>query len=185
MKGMINLKELFKLFVTFAKIGGITFGGGIAMLPMLERELVEKNHWTDENELLDYYAIGQCTPGIIAVNVATFVGYKRKGILGGIVSTLGMVFFPIIIISIIAFFISNLLHYEIVGHFLNGVRVVVAAIICNAVVNMAKKSVKSLLTFAVAIVSFLLSFLFSLSPILLVILSAFAGLFLVKGGEEK
>lgn len=177
------MKELFKLFITFAKIGGITFGGGIAMLPMFERELVKKNDWIDENELLDYYAIGQCTPGIIAVNTATFVGYKRKGILGGIVATMGMIFFPIIIISIIAFFISNLLNYEIVGHFLNGVRVVVAAIICNAVRDMAKKSVKSWLTFGVAIITFLLSFLFSISPVLMVVLSALAGLFIVKGGE--
>ena len=179
------MEELFKLFVTFAKIGGITFGGGIAMLPILERELIEKNDWVDENELLDYYAIGQCTPGIIAVNTATFVGYKRKGILGGIVATLGMVFFPIIIISIIAFFISNLLQYEVVGHFLNGVRVVVAAIICNAVYGMAKKSVKSLLTFIIAAVTLILSFFLSVSPVIFVISSAFAGLFIVKGGEEK
>ena len=185
MKGLIKLKELFKLFITFAKIGGITFGGGIAMLPMLERELIEKNGWVDENELLDYYAIGQCTPGIIAVNTATFVGYKRKGILGGIFATLGMVFFPIIIISIIAFFISNLLQYEIVGHFLNGVRVVVAAIICNAVYSMAKKSIKNIVTFIIAAITFFLSFFFSLSPVFFVILSALAGLFIVKEDKEK
>ena len=179
------MKELFKLFLSFAKIGGITFGGGIAMLPMLERELVQKNGWTTEDELLDYYAIGQCTPGIIAVNVATFVGYKRKGVIGSIFSTLGMIFFPLIIISIIAFFISNLLEYQIVGHFLNGVRVVVAAIICNAVINLGKKSIKSTITLSIAILTFLLSFLLSFSPILLVVLSTFAGLFLVKGGEEK
>ena len=155
------------------------------MLPMLERELIEKNGWVDENELLDYYAIGQCTPGIIAVNTATFVGYKRKGILGGIFATLGMVFFPIIIISIIAFFISNLLQYEIVGHFLNGVRVVVVAIICNAVYSMAKKSIKNVLTFVIAALTLILSFFLSVSPVIFVILSAFAGLFIVKGGEEK
>lgn len=179
------MKELIKLFTTFAKIGGITFGGGIAMLPILERELIEKNKWVEENELLDYYAIGQCTPGIIAVNTATFVGYKRKGILGGVFATLGMIFFPIVIISIIAFFISNLLQYEVIVHALNGVRVVVAAIICNAVYSMAKKSIKSALTAVIAIVIFLLSLLFSVSPVILVILSAFAGLFIVKGGEEK
>lgn len=179
------MKELLKLFITFAKIGGITFGGGIAMLPMLERELVKKNGWVDEKELLDYYAIGQCTPGIIAVNTATFVGYKRKGVLGGIVATLGMIFIPIIIITIIAIFIANLLHYEVVGHALNGIRVVVAAIICNAVRDMAKKSIKNQISFIIAIIAFLLSFIFSLSPILLIILSTLAGLFLVKGGEDK
>lgn len=182
---MIELKELLQLFITFAKIGGITFGGGIAMLPILERELIEKNDWVDENELLDYYAIGQCTPGIIAVNTATFVGYKRKGILGGIAATLGMVFFPIIIISIIAFFISNLLQYEFVGHFLNGVRVVVAAIISGAVYGMAKKSIKNVLTFIIAALTLIISFFFSLSPVFFVILSALAGLFIVKGDTEK
>lgn len=185
MKRMIFLKELWKLFVTFAKIGAITFGGGIAMLPILEREVVENNNWADETELLDYYAIGQCTPGIIAVNTATFIGYKRKGVIGGIVATLGMIFVPIIIISIIAYFISNLMQYEVVTHALNGIRVVVAAIICNAVYNMGKKSVKNMITLAVALVTFALSFFLSLSPILLVILSSLAGLFVVKGGEEK
>ena len=179
------MKELFLLFITFAKLGGITFGGGIAMLPLLEAEIIERRKWVDQNELLDYYAIGQCTPGIIAVNVATFIGYRRKGVIGSIVSTLGMIFFPIIIISIIAFFISNLMQFEIVTHALNGIRVVVAAIICNAVVNLAKKSIKGWLTALIAVIVFLLSFLLSLSPVLIVILSTFAGLFLVKGGNEQ
>ena len=179
------MKELFLLFITFAKLGGITFGGGIAMLPLLEAEIIERRKWVDQNELLDYYAIGQCTPGIIAVNVATFIGYRRKGVIGSIVSTLGMIFFPIIIISIIAFFISNLMQFEIVTHALNGIRVVVAAIICNAVVNLAKKSIKGWLTALIAVIVFLLSFLFSLSPVLIVILSTFAGLFLVKGGNKQ
>ena len=179
------MKELFKLFTTFAKLGGITFGGGIAMLPLLQREIVEKNRWADEAELLDYYAIGQCTPGIIAVNVATFIGYKRKGVIGSIVSTLGMIFFPLIIIGIIAYFISNILQYEIVRHALNGVRVVVAAIICNAVYGMLKKSVKGWLTALISVLAFALSFFLSVSPVILVILPALAGIFLVKGGGSK
>lgn len=79
------MKEYLKLFFTFAKIGCFTFGGGYAMLPLLQREIVEKNSWAEEEELMDYFAIGQCTPGIIAVNTATFIGYKRKGIIGGII----------------------------------------------------------------------------------------------------
>lgn len=181
----MKLKELLSLFITFAKIGGITFGGGIAMLPIMERELVQDRKWVDEDELLDYYAISQCTPGVIAVNTATFVGYKRKGVLGGIFATLGVVFVPLVLISIIAVFISNFLQYKIVFHALNGIRVVVAAIICNAVKDMAKKSVKSALTAVIAVVSFLLSFFLSVSPVIMVILSAFAGLFIVKGGEGK
>ena len=94
------MKELFKLFLTFAKVGCFTFGGGYAMLPLLQKEVVEKNNWATEEELMDYFAIGQCTPGIIAVNTSTFIGYKRKGIIGGIAATLGMVFPSIIIITI-------------------------------------------------------------------------------------
>lgn len=86
------LKELITLFLTFARIGGLTFGGGYAMLPMLQREIVERYHWATEEELADYYAIGQCTPGVIAVNTATFIGYRRRGVAGGVIATLGVAF---------------------------------------------------------------------------------------------
>lgn len=102
------MKEYLKLFFTFAKIGCFTFGGGYAMLPLLQREIVEKNSWAEEEELMDYFAIGQCTPGIIAVNTATFIGYKRKGIIGGIFATLGLIFPSLVIITIIAAFIRSL-----------------------------------------------------------------------------
>ena len=78
------MKELLDLYFAFFRIGGLTFGGGLTMLPMLKHELVEKKKWVTEDEILDYYAVGQCTPGIIAVNVATFVGYKKRGVIGGI-----------------------------------------------------------------------------------------------------
>ena len=107
-KGLVmKLKLLGTLFLTFAKIGVLTFGGGYAMLPILQRDVVETKHWATEEELMDYYAIGQCTPGIIAVNTATFIGSKRKGFLGGVVATLGMVFPSLVLISIIAAFINN------------------------------------------------------------------------------
>ena len=86
------MKELADLFVTFAKMGLFTFGGGYAMLPLLEREVVDNKKWATKEEIKDYYAVGQCTPGIIAVNVSTFVGYYQKGIVGGIIATLGVVF---------------------------------------------------------------------------------------------
>ena len=101
------MKKLFELFWVFAKIGVSTFGGGYAMLPILERELAEKKKWVTTEEIADYYAIGQCTPGVISVNTATFIGYKQKGILGGIVATLGIIFPSILIISIIASFIES------------------------------------------------------------------------------
>ena len=96
------MREYLELFWTFAKIGGVTFGGGYAMLPILQRECVDKRGWATEEELADYFAIGQCTPGIIAVNVSTFIGNKRKGVLGGIIATVGFTFFPIILLSLVA-----------------------------------------------------------------------------------
>ena len=78
------------LFVTFAKVGVMTFGGGYAMLPILQREVVDNKGWATEEELMDYFAIGQCTPGVIAVNTATFIGQKQRGIAGGILATLGV-----------------------------------------------------------------------------------------------
>ena len=101
------MKELINLFKAFAKVGVLTFGGGYAMLPILQREIVEKNNWATDEEIMDYYAIGQCTPGVIAVNTATFIGQKNKGVIGGIVATLGVIFPSIVIITIVAAFISN------------------------------------------------------------------------------
>ena len=109
------------LFLTFAKIGVCTFGGGYAMLPILQREVVEKKGWATEEELTDYFAIGQCTPGIIAVNTATFIGQKYKGILGGVLATLGVVFPSLIIITLIAAFLQNFASYPVVAHALAGI----------------------------------------------------------------
>ena len=92
--------ELIKLYITFFKLGIVNFGGGYAMLPLLERELADKRGWTTSEELADFYAVGQCTPGAIAVNVSTMIGYKRKGVLGGIAATLGFISPAFIIIFI-------------------------------------------------------------------------------------
>ena len=117
---MNKIKSLFQLFWTFFKIGGLTFGGGLTMLPMLERELVQHRKWVTSEELLDIYAIGQCTPGIIAVNTATFVGYKRDKISGGIASTLGMISPSLIIIILVAAFLKNFIDNVWVSHAMMG-----------------------------------------------------------------
>ncbi|MFR8165798.1 MAG: chromate transporter [Enterocloster sp.] len=132
------MNKLLDLFLTFARIGGLTFGGGYAMLPMLQKEVVEKRGWASEEELMDYYAIGQCTPGIIAVNTATFVGQKTAGIAGGIIATLGVVFPSPIIITIIAAFIQNFSDLAIVQNAFAGIRVCVCVPIFNAVVKLWK-----------------------------------------------
>ena len=126
------MKTLIDLFFTFCRIGGLTFGGGYAMLPMIQKEIVEEKKWATEEEVLDYYAVGQCTPGIIAVNTATFIGYKVQGIIGAIVATLGVVFPSLIIITIIAALLKNFASYAIIQHAFSGIRVVVIALIISA-----------------------------------------------------
>ena len=129
------------LFVTFAKMGAITFGGGMAMLPILQREVVYLRHWATEEELIDYYAIGQCTPGIIAVNTSTFIGQKRGGVVGGIVASLGMVFPSLVFISVIAGLISNFSDIAAVRNAFAGIQVCVCVLIFNATLKLLKKSV--------------------------------------------
>lgn len=181
------MKTLLKLFFTFAKIGAFTFGGGYAMLSILQKEIVDVNKWATEEELLDYYAIAQCTPGIIAVNTATFVGVKQKGVIGGIVATIGLVIPSIIIITIIAAFIKNFLDYEIVDHIFGGIKAAVAALIVDAVITIGKKSMIDKVCIGLAIVSFILSAVFSVSPVILVIGGAAVGLILKgrKRGKVK
>ncbi|MDE6588934.1 MAG: chromate transporter [Oscillospiraceae bacterium] len=131
----------FDLFLTFARIGVCTFGGGYAMLPILQRELVEKKKWAAEGELADYYAVGQCTPGIIAVNTATFVGRSQAGVAGGVFATLGLVFPSIVIIMVIAAFLQNFMDIPWVVHAFNGVRAGVVALIASSVIKLLKTSV--------------------------------------------
>ena len=135
------MQVLIDLFLTFAKVGVMTFGGGYAMLPILQREIVEKKGWATEDQLADYYAVGQCTPGIIAVNTATFVGQSQAGVLGGVLATLGIVFPSIVIITAIAAFLKGFMDLEVVGHAFNGVRAGVTALILASVIKLFKGAV--------------------------------------------
>ena len=151
------MNELFNLFFTFFKIGAVFFGGGYAMLPILTREFVEKRGWVTDDEINDYFAIGQVTPGLIAVNVATFLGNKRKGILGGIFATVGLVTVPVIIITIIAAVLTNFADIEIVKHAFAGIRVCVCVLILSAILKLWKKSVPDAATLVICIALFALS----------------------------
>ena len=135
--------ELLRMFLTFAKVGVMTFGGGYAMLPILQREIVEKHQWATDAELTDYFAIGQCTPGIIAVNTATFIGRKHQGILGGIVATLGVVFPSLVIITLIAAFLTNFADIPLVRNALAGVNACVVALIASSVLKLGKTTLKN------------------------------------------
>ena len=175
-EGGRGLKKLLTLFLTFAKVGVMTFGGGYAMLPILQREIVEGKHWADDEELADYFAVGQCTPGVIAVNTATFIGYKTKGVLGGVCATLGVVFPSLILITALAGVLTALAGYPAVQNAFAGIRVCVCVLIFNAVCRLWKKSVRDVLTFCVFLTVTVLSFVLDLSPVVYVLAAALLGL---------
>ena len=175
---------LAKLFLTFAKVGVMTFGGGMAMLPMLQREIVEKNGWAEEQELSDYFAIGQCTPGIIAVNTATFVGQKLAGVAGGIIATLGIVFPSLVIICIVAAFLGNIADVPAVQHAFAGVRVCVCVLILNAVVKLWKTTVVDWRAFIIFLAVLAGAVFTPLSPVVFVLLAAAAGI-IIKALEAR
>lgn len=170
------MKELFSLYTAFAKIGAVTFGGGYAMLPIIQRDIVEKRAWATKEEIADYYAIGQCTPGIIAINTATFVGYKRKGVPGGIIATLGFVTPALIIITIIAAVLSNFAHLAVVKNAFAGIRVCVCVLILNAVINLWKNSVTDAPSLLIFLAVAAVSIIFSVSPAVMVLLAGIAGI---------
>lgn len=173
------------MFLTFARIGGLTFGGGYAMLPILQREVVESKKWATEEELMDYFAIGQCTPGIIAVNTATFIGQKNKGIWGGIIATIGVVFPSLIIISLLAGVIEAFSHILWVQYAFGGIRVCVCVLIFNAVLKLFKKAVIDKVTLCIFLAVALGSCFTSLSPIIFVVLSAIISIIVkVMGGKK-
>ena len=130
------LRQLWELFYSFCIVGVTTFGGGYAMLPALQREIVEKKKWATDEEVMDWYAIGQCTPGVIAVNTATFVGEKQAGRIGGIVASLGVVFPSLVIITVIAAFIQGFADLPAVKNAFAGIRACVCVLILNAVVKL-------------------------------------------------
>lgn len=171
------MKTLVNLFLAFFKVGIITFGGGLSMLPMLERIIVKEKNWATQEELIDYYAVGQCTPGIIAVNTATFIGYKQKGILGAVAATFGMITPSLIIIVIIASFIKNFANMEIVQHIFSGIRITVAALVTDSVIKLWKSGIKDLFGILLFLVVFAVSVVFKLSPIYIVIASIILGIF--------
>lgn len=176
-----------ELLISFIKIGFLTIGGGYVMLPMMQSELIDKKHWITEEELLDYYAVGQSTPGIIAVNVATFVGYKKAGITGGIVATLGIISPSLIIITALAGVIQSIDQYPNVQKAMSGINVAVCALITDATLNFIKKGVKNFVTLLVLLVSFLLIYYVKVPSYLIVLGAAFLGTitYFVKNKMKK
>lgn len=185
------MKILFELFKSFFIVGILTFGGGYAMLPMLEREIVDKHNWVTMDELTNYFAIGQCTPGVIAVNTATFVGYKQKKTLGGIVATLGVITPSVVIILLLSGLISLVIDVAIVKSAFSGISVAVCALMINSLYKLAKTGIKDVYTGIVAIVSALVSVVLKLSPVFIVIVAGIVTVIYKKiidgkrGGNEQ
>ncbi len=173
------------LLLTFAKLGAMTFGGGYAMLPILQREVVENKKWVTEEEVLDYYAIGQCTPGVIAVNTASFVGYKLKGVPGAILATAGVILPSVLIITILAGVITQVSHLSWVQHAFAGIRVSVCALVTATILRISVQSVKDWLTAGAAIGAFILIAFAKLSPIIVVAMAVILGLLFGKSGEKR
>ncbi len=176
------MKELWELFVMFLNIGAFTFGGGFAMLPIIQKEVVETRRWATDEEIIDCFAIGQCTPGVIAVNTATFIGYKRKGIAGGIVATAGVILPSLVIITIIATFFQQFQNYKIVQYAFGGIRVGVIALITMTIYTMFKQTVKNLLGIVIFVFAFIIIAFTNLSPIIVIVISALLGI--VRGRDS-
>lgn len=171
------MKKILELYCTFFRIGILTFGGGMAMLPMLKREIVEKYHWATEEELLDIYAIGQCTPGVIAVNTSTYIGYQQGKIAGSVFATLGMITPSLLIISLIASILKEFINLPIVLHALAGIRIAVCALMLNTVFSLMKSGIKDKLGLLIFLIGFFTATFTPVPTILLVIFSAVIGLF--------
>ncbi|MBQ6426648.1 MAG: chromate transporter [Clostridia bacterium] len=170
------MEELFRIYLCFLKIGAFLFGGGYSMLPMLIRELSETKKWATEDELMDYFAVAQCTPGVIAINTATFVGYKLKKVPGSIAATLGIVTVPVIVIILVASVLKQFWGSPAVAHAFNGIRVAVAALIASAVIKLGKKSIHNWLTALLCAAAFASIAFMHVSPVIVVVAVALAGI---------
>ncbi|MDR1590087.1 MAG: chromate transporter [Oscillospiraceae bacterium] len=181
------MREAALLFLVFARVGITTFGGGYAIMPVLDRELVKKRGWASHEELLDYYAVAQCTPGVIAVNTSTFIGYRRAGVTGGIAATLGLVFPPTVIICVIAAALSGFMYLPAVRHAFAGIRVCVCVLIAKTLAGMLKKSAPDLPAKAIFTAVFILSAFLSFPTAALVAAAGVAGLAIsaARGGRVK
>lgn len=180
-----NKTTLWQLYVSFLKIGGLTFGGGLAMLPMLQREVIGKHKWVTEEELLDIYAIGQCTPGIIAINTASMIGYKRRGVIGSIVATLGEVTPSLVLITLLASILTQFEENALVQHAFGGIRVAVCALIAQSIITLYKKSIVDLPTLLLCLATVLGTVFLQLSPIVFVIVGILFGLGVQKLKRRK
>ena len=180
-----KIGQLTELYLAFVKIGVFTFGGGLAMMPIMQRELIERRGWITDEELIDYFAIGQSTPGIIAVNVATFVGYKRLGVFGGIIGTLGVVTPSWVIIMLLAGAISSVDKYPLAQKALKGINVAVAALLTSVIVKFSKKTIKNIWNALLMLLAFVLIYFFKVQSVWIILTSIIIGCLLTLYRQKK
>lgn len=171
-----NKVSLITLYISFFSVGAITFGGGYAMLPFLERELCDNKKWITSDQLFDFYAIAQCTPGVIAINVATYIGYNKRGFLGAICASLGVISPSIIIITIITAVFKNFQNNIYVIRAISGIKIVVCAMMTHTIYKMIKKSIVDKTTFILFIIALISIFIFNINIIIIIISSILLGL---------
>ena len=179
------MKELIDIFFTSARVGAMTFGGGYAMLPILQKEVVEKKKWDTEEEILDYYALAQCLPGIIMVNTLVFVGQKKKGKIGAFASALGAVTPSFIIITIIATLLTAFADVPAVQSAFAGIRVCVCVLIFNSILKLWKSSVVDKKCLALFIIIAIGSLVVDITPIAFVLGAAVVGILIKALGGKK
>lgn len=178
------MKELLEIYWTFLKISSVTFGGGMAMLPILQREIAKNKKWVTDEEIIDYYALSQGLPGILAINVSSMIGYHKKGLLGDIAASLGVISPCILIITILTNFITNFRDIEIVRHAFAGITLGATALIFSAILNLWKKSIVDKFCLVIFILTFLMMIIFDVSPVILIIASAISGIIIRRSGEK-
>ncbi|MGP3777246.1 chromate transporter [Halanaerobium saccharolyticum] len=170
------MNKLLKIFLIFFKIGSFTFGGGYAMLPIIKRELVDNLGWIKEKDIYNYYAIGQSTPGIIAVNTATMTGYSLRGVNGALAATTGFIMPSLIIITLIATFFKRFQQIDLFQHAFAAIQIAVVALIIDIVIKMWQKSDKTKVSLLIFLLAFLLLVIFNISPVFVILGSAAAGI---------
>lgn len=177
--------SLRQLYSAFFRIGILTFGGGLAMLPMFRRECVQRYHWVTDEEMLDLYAISQCTPGIIAVNAATYIGFKERKVRGSISATLGVISPSVIIICIIAALLKQFIEYPIVQHAFAGIRVAVCAMLIMTAITVARKGIKNISGVVLFAGGFALACFTPIPLVLIVIIAGVIGFVLSRYSPGK
>ncbi|MCL2880467.1 MAG: chromate transporter [Treponema sp.] len=169
------MKELLELFWVFIVIGATAFGGGYSLLPILERELIKKRGWINMDEVMDYFSIAQITPGIIAINVATFVGCKRRGVIGGIIATVAFIIPGTILMILVSIFFSRFAEMKIVSHAFSGIRIAVGALLLSTIIKLARGFFKNIKAVIIFVITLALSAVFKISPVLIVLGAGLAG----------